>query len=74
VALVSFCGVLCCVLLLQGLPDTDVVRVLPVCIMKSINMTGKNQMQIMQVSRLWQWQPEQRGLWGGSVKGLWGSI
>jgi hypothetical protein len=34
---------------LQGLPDTDVVRVLPACIMKSINMTGKNQMQIMQV-------------------------
>jgi hypothetical protein len=32
----------------QGLPDTDVVRVLPVCIMKSINLTGKNQMQIMQ--------------------------
>jgi len=33
----------------QGLPDADVVRVLLVCIMKSINMTGKNQMQIMQV-------------------------
>lgn len=32
----------------QGLPDADVVRVLLVCIMKSINMTGKNQMQIMQ--------------------------
>lgn len=33
----------------QGLPDADVVRVLLVCIMKSINMTGKNQTQIMQV-------------------------
>lgn len=32
----------------QGLPDSDVVRVLIVCIMKSINLTGKNQMQIMQ--------------------------
>lgn len=33
---------------LQGLPDADVVRVLWVCIMRSINLTGKNQMQIMQ--------------------------
>jgi hypothetical protein len=42
--------VLCCAACpLQGLPDSDVVRVLIVCIMKSINLTGKNQMQIMQV-------------------------
>eukprot|EP00879_Flechtneria_rotunda_P013313 GHRR01013903.1.p1 GENE.GHRR01013903.1~~GHRR01013903.1.p1 ORF type:complete len:267 (+),score=99.02 GHRR01013903.1:688-1488(+) len=32
----------------QNLPDVDVVRVLWICIMKSINMTGKNQSQIMQ--------------------------
>eukprot|EP00877_Chromochloris_zofingiensis_P004066 jgi/Chrzof1/13660/Cz08g07040.t1 len=32
----------------HDLPDQDVVRLLWVCIMKSINMTGKNQQQIMQ--------------------------
>jgi hypothetical protein len=33
---------------LQNLPDQDVVRVLWVCILKTINMTGKNQQQVMQ--------------------------
>jgi hypothetical protein len=30
---------------LQGLPDADVVRVLWVCVMRSVNLTGKNQAQ-----------------------------
>jgi len=45
------CAVLCCSLscgVLQNLPDSDVVRVLWICIMNSINMTGKNQTQILQ--------------------------
>ena len=33
---------------MQNLPDADVVRVLWICVMNSINMTGKNQTQIMQ--------------------------
>jgi hypothetical protein len=33
---------------LQGLPDADVVRVLWVCVMRSVNLTGKNQAQILQ--------------------------
>ncbi|KAF6265503.1 armadillo-type protein [Scenedesmus sp. NREL 46B-D3] len=32
----------------QTLPDADVVRVLWVCIMRSVNLTGKNQAQILQ--------------------------
>jgi hypothetical protein len=32
----------------QGLPDADVVRVLWVCVMRSVNLTGKNQAQILQ--------------------------
>ncbi|KAF8066304.1 BZW1 [Scenedesmus sp. PABB004] len=32
----------------QSLPDADVVRVIWVCMFKSINMTGKNQSQILQ--------------------------
>lgn len=32
----------------QGLPDADVVRVLVVVLLKSVNMTGKNQSQILQ--------------------------
>lgn len=33
---------------LQDIPDSDIVRVIWICIMRSINMTGKNQMQIQQ--------------------------
>ena len=33
---------------LQNLPDNDVVRVLWTCLLKTINMTGKNQQQVMQ--------------------------
>jgi len=32
----------------QNLPDNDVVRVLWTCLLKTINMTGKNQQQVMQ--------------------------
>ena len=32
---------------LQGLPDADVVRVLWVCVMRSVALTGKNQVQIL---------------------------
>lgn len=32
----------------QNIPDSDIVRVLWICMMKSINLTGKNQMQILQ--------------------------
>lgn len=32
----------------QGLPDAEVVRVIWGCILRSINMTGKNQSQILQ--------------------------
>jgi hypothetical protein len=38
----------CFALVAQGLPDADVVRVLWVCIMRSVNLTGKNQAQILQ--------------------------
>lgn len=33
---------------MQNIPDVDIVRVVWICMMKSINLTGKNQMQIMQ--------------------------
>jgi hypothetical protein len=49
-----------------------VVRVLLVCIMKSINMTGKNQMQIMQVraaAKHHQQQQQQQGIFQCSAIG-----